>query len=211
MLTIKIEWRIVIGGVVGIALIVLGFWYFTRPLPLLNYPSKGTDIIAFGDSLVEGVGSADGLNFVEQLSGKIGERIINLGHAGDTTSDGLARINQLDVYHPQVVLLLLGGNDYLKKIPIEDTKKNLADIIQNIQARGAIVLLLGVRGGVLKDNFDSMFTNLRDTYRTAYVSDVLSGLLENPRRMTDAVHPNNAGYTIIANRIYPVLTGLIDK
>jgi len=71
-----------------------------------------------------------------------------LGVPGDTTADGLARMSELNAYKPKVVLLLLGGNDYLKRIPQEQTFANLAAIIKDIQSRGAIVLLLGVRGGL---------------------------------------------------------------
>lgn len=202
--------RMIILGVSIVALAVFAIFYFSRATPVVNYPSKGVDIIAFGDSLVEGVGATTGNDFVSLLSRKIGRPIINLGHAGDTTADGIARIGELDDYDPKVVLLLLGGNDHLKKIPVSDTHKNLAVLIENIQARGAVVLLLGVRGGLFNDRFDTEFEDLRDTYHTAFVSDVLDGLFGNRQYMSDAVHPNDAGYEIIAERIYPVLVKMIE-
>ena len=203
------KYRIIIVSILLAAFVALGIFYFSRTGPITNYPSKGTDIVAFGDSLVAGVGSTDGNDFVSLLSGKIGEPIVNLGHAGDTTADGIARISALDDYDPKVVLLLLGGNDHLKKIPVADTRKNLAVLIQNIHARGAVVLLLGVRGGLFNDRFDTEFENLRDTYRTAYVADVLGGLFGNMEYMSDAVHPNDIGYKMIAERVYPVLMSII--
>ena len=193
--------QIVILSVTLSVLVALGIYYFSSPLPITNYPSQGTDIIAFGDSLVGGVGSTDGNDFVSLLSKKIGQPIVNLGHAGDTTADGITRINQLDSYKPKVVLLLLGGNDHLKKIPILETRKNLATLIENIQARGAIVLLLGVRGGLLNDRFDTEFENLQNTYHTAFVPDVLDGLFGDMQYMSDAIHPNDAGYGVIAERM----------
>lgn len=202
--------RMIILGVSIVALAVFAIFYFSRATPVVNYPSKGVDIIAFGDSLVEGVGATTGNDFVSLLSRKIGRPITNLGHAGDTTADGIARIGELDDYDPKVVLLLLGGNDHLKKIPVSDTHKNLAVLIENIQARGAVVLLLGVRGGLFNDRFDTEFEDLRDTYHTAFVSDVLDGLFGNRQYMSDAVHPNDAGYEIIAERIYPVLVKMIE-
>lgn len=202
------KFRILILSILLAIFAALGVFYF-RTEVVANYPSKGTDIIAFGDSLVEGVGAADGNDFVSLLSQKIGQPIVNLGRAGDTTADGVARIGQLDAYNPKVVLLLLGGNDYLRRIPISDTRKNLEILIQNIQARGAVVLLLGVRGGILNDRFAAEFKNLRDTYQTAFVSDVLDGLLGNGQYMADTTHPNAAGYRIIAERIYPILREVI--
>ena len=200
--------NITTGIVIGLFM-VIGIYYFFKPEPIINYPSNGTDIIAFGDSLVEGVGSTQGNDFVSLLSKKIGQPIINLGHSGDTTADGVIRISKLDEYNPKVVILLLGGNDYLKRIPATETFKNLEIIIKNIEARGAIVILVGVQGGILSDHFDKEFKNLRDKYHTAFVSNILSGLLGNPKYMFDGIHPNDIGYSIISERIYSVLIKLI--
>lgn len=205
----KVKLRIVILSVLLAVLVAFGVYYFSRTTPITNYPSSGTDIIAFGDSLVEGVGSTNGNDFVSLLSQKIGMPIINLGHSGDTTIDGIERIKELDDYNPKVVILLLGGNDHLKKILVTDTHKNLAVLIENIQSRGAIVLLLGVRGGLFNDRFDTEFEKLRDTYNTAFVPDVLDGLFGNAKYMSDPIHPNDSGYKIIAERIYPILAGVI--
>lgn len=202
------KYRVFILSILLAVFAVLGGFYF-RTESIANYPSKGTDIIAFGDSLVEGVGAVEGNDFVSLLSQKIGQPIVNLGHAGDTTADGVARIGALDAYNPKVVILLLGGNDYLRRVPISGTHKNLEILIQNIQARGAVVLLLGVRGGILNDRFAAEFKNLRDAYHTAFVPDVLDGLLGQGRYMADAMHPNAAGYRIIAERIYPILMEVI--
>ena len=202
--------RAVILVVIIILLTAIGIYYFARnEKTITNYPSSGTDIIAFGDSLVEGLGSTSGNDFVSLLSREIGEPIVNLGNAGDTTADGLARISQLDEYNPKVVLLLLGGNDHLKKIPVVDTFKNLATLIENIHARGAVVLLLGVRGGLFNDKFDTEFEILQENYNTAFVPDVLGGLFGNDKYMSDTIHPNDIGYGMIADRIYPVLIEII--
>lgn len=174
-----------------------------------NYPSSGVDIIAYGDSLVEGVGSTTGNDFVSVLSRKINHSIINLGHSGDTTKDGLDRIGEIDQYNPKIVILLLGGNDYLKKVPINETRENLSSIIEYIQSKGSIVLLLGVRGGVVSDPFEKEFKDLNHKYKTAFVEDVLDGLVGKTKYMSDLVHPNDAGYKRIADRIYPVLSKLL--
>jgi lysophospholipase L1-like esterase len=189
--------------------LLIGLYYFFHTEPIANYPSRGTEIIAFGDSLVEGVGSTPGNDFVSLLSKKVGRPIVNLGISGNTTADGTSRIDTLNQYQPKIVILVLGGNDYLKKIPITETRKNLEFIIENIQARGAIVLLVGVQGGILNDHFDKEFKNLRDKYHTAFVSNILSGLVGHTQYMSDIVHPNDAGYRMMAERIYPILTQLL--
>jgi acyl-CoA thioesterase I len=198
--------------ILGAALLVGGIiWFFSsQKSEITNYPSGGTDIIAFGDSLVSGAGATKGNDFVSLLSKRIGTDIINLGVPGNTTADGLARLYELDAYNPKIVILLLGGNDHLKRVPIETTFHNLEKIVQAIQAKGAIVLLLGVKGNLFGDNFESQFESLRDTYHTAYVPNVLDGLFGNQTYMADAVHPNDAGNKIIAERVYPVLEEILN-
>ena len=186
------------------------YLFFFNAAPITNYPSVGTDIVAFGDSLVAGTGATEGRGFVSLLSTAIGQPVINLGVPGNTTQDGFARMSELNAYKPKVVLLLLGGNDYLKRIPQEQTFANLAAIIKDVQSRGAIVLLLGVRGGLFGDHFSGGFEDLRGAYHTAYVSDVLDGLLGDKKYMSDQIHPNDAGYAKIAERITPVLKKLLQ-
>ncbi len=199
-------------AVFGLALLVAIVFFIFRASKkeiIKNYPSSGTEIIAFGDSLVEGVGASHGKDFVSLLSSKIGRPIINLGVSGNTTIDGLARMEKLNKYNPKIVILLFGGNDHLQKIPIDRTFLNLEQIIENIQERGAIVLLLGVRGNLLGNKFKPEFKKLSDKYRTAFVPDVLEGLFGNQKYMADAVHPNDDGNAIIAERIYPVMVTLL--
>lgn len=196
----------------GVAVVVLAILYFVfgGSTEIKNYPSKGKDIVAFGDSLVAGVGaSGENTNFVSILSRRIGKPIVNLGVSGNTTEDGLARLNELDKYKPKVVILLLGGNDYLKKVPIDTTFSNLEKIIKNIQSRGAVVLLLGVRGGIVTDKFDEKFEELADKTGSAFVSNVLDGLITKQEYMSDPIHPNDTGYAKIATRVYPVLYKVI--
>ncbi len=172
---------------------------------ITNYPSQGRDIIAFGDSLVAGVGSNSG-GFVDLL----GERVINLGVSGNTTRDALARIEELDAYDPKVVIVLLGGNDFLRKVPETETFSNLSQIIQEVQRRGAVVLLLGVRSGVLSNRHDREFKRLAEEFGTAYVPDVLDGVFGQPDLMYDTIHPNDSGYKLIADRVRPELRKLIE-
>lgn len=203
---------LIILGAVALVFLIASFALFSpqKTPDIKNFPSHGTDIIAFGDSLVSGTGSTAGHDFVALLSNKIGQPIINLGHAGDTTADALARIDEIDRYHPKVVLVLLGGNDRLRNVAADKTFGNLGTIIAHIQSAGGIVLLLGIRGGITSDPYASRFEALSSAYRTSYVSDVLDGLFANQKFMSDAVHPNDAGYAHIADRVYPVLKPLLQ-
>lgn len=189
--------------VIAIFLLGVGFFFFKPEQKITNYPSSGDSVVAFGDSLIEGVGATSGNDFVSQLSKKIGEPIINLGISGNTTAQGLARVDRIAEYKPKVVLVLLGGNDYLQKVPRKETFRNLEMIISNIQATGAVVVLLGIQGGVLDDPYEGEFEALARKKGTLYVSNMLEGLVGNSRYMSDAIHPNDVGYLKMVERVYP--------
>jgi len=186
------------------------FIFFSGEPVVTNVPSSGTSIVAFGDSLVEGVGANKGNDFVSILSRQINEPIVNLGRSGNTTRDAITRIDEVLEQDPKVVLLLFGGNDFLQQIPAAETFKNLEQIIQTIHQSGSAVLLLGVRGGILRDNFKGEFAALTKKHHTAYVSDVLDGLLGNQQLMSDSIHPNDAGYQVMADRVQPELEALLE-
>ena len=201
----KIIIVLLLGVIFGLALYYLSGENNT----VKNYPTRDGPIVAFGDSLVRGVGSTSGNDFVSLLSGKIDEQIINLGVSGDTTRDGLGRLEEVISNRPRIVILLLGGNDYLKRIPREENFQKLRTLISKFQEDGAAVILLGVRGGLLVDHFDSDFENLAEETGTAYVPDVLDGLFRNKNLMSDEIHPNDKGYQLIAEKIYPVLSKIL--
>ncbi len=198
-----------VGVLIGIILWLL-FGFSTQEIR--NYPSKGVGVIAFGDSLIEGVGSTDGEDLVSLLSVKTGVSIQNFGRSGDTTELALERLPQVleEVPNPKVVIILLGGNDFLRKVPRTQTFKNMEEIITAFQERGAVVLILGIRGGIFKDNFQEEFENLSKMYATGYVPNVLSGLIGRAEYMYDSIHPNNVGYKKVADRVYPVLSKFIN-
>lgn len=189
----------------AITILWLGWLFFASEREIVNYPPKNERIVAFGDSLVAGSGATADNDFVSLLSKQLGRPITNLGVPGDTTADGLARITTVTAKDPGVVVLLLGGNDYLRKIPEEQTFANLRSIIAKLQEQGATVVLLGIRGGILRDNFLNQFDALAEETGVIYVPDVLDGLVGNDQFMSDTIHPNNAGYARIAERVFKAL------
>ncbi len=196
-------------ALIGVLIVFLIFFFFSQKNEIVNYPPKDGTVVAFGDSLVKGVGAAEDLGFISVLQGKIGEEIVNLGVPGDTTRDGLARIEEVRVLEPRIVILLLGGNDYLQKIPKEETFTNLKTIIKTLQQDGTLVVLLGVRGGLLTDGYDEAFDDLASESGVVFVPDILDGVFGKASLMSDAVHPNAAGYALIAERVYEAIKGVL--
>jgi acyl-CoA thioesterase-1 len=191
-------------------LVVLGLLYFLWPDEPPQYPTAGSTIVVFGDSLAQGVGATSGHDIASLLDAALEPPVINLGESGDTTHDALGRIDSLLDTDPRVVVLMVGGNDAIRKLPIEDTFANLATIIEQVHASGAAVILVGEPGGLLSSQYEEEYERLAETYHTFYVSNILSGLIGQPEFMSDYIHPNNAGYEKAAARILPVVQEAIS-
>ena len=201
--------NIVLGTVIVTAVMgtAAGFFFFhsSNAQMSCNTVVPRPIIIAFGDSLVEGYGAREGGDFVSKLSARIGVPILNYGKSGDTTTDGLARVKEVEG-RADIVILLLGGNDALRKTPLAETKQNLATLIERFQAGGRTqVVLVGVLGGFPSDPYAPMFKELAKERDVTFVPNILSGLIANSKYMSDQVHPNEAGYEKIADRLTPIM------
>jgi acyl-CoA thioesterase-1 len=203
------RWNVLVIAI-GTALVAAVTLWWTRGPSITNYPTAGTNIIIFGDSLAWGQGSTDGGDIASRLSRQFDLSVLNLGVSGDTTADGLARIEQVLEQDPHVVIVLLGGNDALRKVPVETTFANLTQIIEQLQAAGAAVLLVGEPGGLYGSRYPKMYEGLAKQYGVAYVPNILHGLIGRAEYMSDAIHPNDAGYAVAADRIAPLLQALLD-
>ncbi|OHA84470.1 MAG: hypothetical protein A2408_04150 [Candidatus Yonathbacteria bacterium RIFOXYC1_FULL_52_10] len=190
---------------IGIGALVLGGALFLmRGEEVYGYPPlRGTTTVFFGDSLVLGVGATAGNDLASLLEKRLNVPIVNAGKSGDTTTMARARFSRDVLAHdPRVVLILLGGNDFLKHVPREETFTNLKAMIDELHARGTMVVLLGVRGGIIGDSYESDFDTLAEDTHVVYVANVLEGIIGNPEYLSDAIHPNDLGYARIAERVY---------
>ncbi|MCU1229475.1 MAG: lipolytic enzyme family [Acidobacteria bacterium] len=199
---------LVLIAVVVIALIWL-LWpsSYSR---VANLSSRGTAIVAFGDSLTAGFGAASGEDYPTKLAQLIRMPVVNAGVSGDTTESALARIDA-DVLarEPRLVIVGLGGNDFLHGVPIATTEANLRTIVQQIERRGSMVILLGFRFPSMNANYESMYERIAHDERCLLVPNVLRGILTDPSLKSDEIHPNGRGYALIAERIAGPCKGLL--
>jgi acyl-CoA thioesterase I len=196
-----------------IAVVLAGFavfWLFRSGDPRPARPTAGQGIIAFGDSLVEGRGATPGHDFVSVLSRRLGVPIINAGRSGDTAESALSRLDLAVLARdPRVVIVLLGGNDYLRRVPREKTFGHLATIVERIRQRGAAVVLVGVTVGLLTDPYGEEYEALARRTSAGFIPDILNGIIGHADRMSDAIHPNDQGHQMIADRLEPALRDLL--
>jgi len=196
--------KYLVFAIAGVALGVLVLLFVGGKDVPKNYPPKNATIVAFGDSLVEGQGATEGNDFVSQLETRIGRPIENYGVGGNTTKDGVARMGEIIERDPGLVLIVLGGNDTLRRIAIEETERNLRTLIGTVIEKGSVVMFIGVRGGIVGTEREDMYERVADEYGAIYVPDILDGILLTPERMHDGIHPNDAGYAQIADRLAQV-------
>ncbi len=196
----------------AVVVLIWGGFRFFRTVSYKNFPPTATGgWIAYGDSLTSGFGAADGSDYPAFLSKKLNVPIRNFGVAGDTTADGLKRLDAALEIHPRVVLLCLGGNDGLQHLSAEDMVSNLRQIIRAFQRDGSFVVLIGVHSVSVFDSNDGKFKKLAKEEHTMYVPDILDGVLGSPGKMSDRIHPNEAGYEQIAGRLADLLEPLLPK
>jgi lysophospholipase L1-like esterase len=185
-----------------VALVILGTPACNKSTP--TTPSS-TDVVAFGDSLTFGIGATTGNNYVAVLARRVGVSIHNAGWPGDTTGSALSRLSQAVLSrNPRLVVVLLGGNDLLQGVPVPTRVTNIRMIVERIRNTGAAVILVGLGQGQL-DPFDGALPGIATSTGSTYVPDVLEGIIGNPALLSDAIHPNDAGYALMADRIEPAL------
>lgn len=202
---------IIAAAAVVLLIIVWALWP-SRFSKVKNLDSHGSSIVAFGDSLTAGYGAQPGEDYPTTLSRLISAPVINAGVSGDTTEASLARIdNDVLSRNPRIVIVGLGGNDFLRGVPIAATEANLRTIVGKIRGAGAMVVLLGFRFPSLTANYESMYERVAEEERCLLVDGVLRGILTDPALKSDEIHPNARGYQKMADRIASPLNRLIRK
>src|SRR5204863_3532433 len=113
------------------------------PARLLRLPGDAV-VLAFGDSLTFGTGAAEQESYPAQLELLIGRRVVRAGIPGEVTSQALARLPAaLDEHAPRLLLLCIGGNDFLQRLGNPQAESNVRAMVQLAKSRGVEVMLIG--------------------------------------------------------------------
>ena len=179
-----------------------------------------TKIMLYGDSLMAGYGLSQNENLSSALSSifNVGDskvQIINASVSGNTSSNGLARLDWSLEDKPNIVILCLGANDMLRGIDPKLTKQNLNKIIEKMLKNGSKVILAGMRspenmGQNYQQKFDLIYQELAEEHDVIFMPFLLDGIaLEKDYLQSDFKHPNALGVNIMSSNLYPyILQGI---
>ena len=194
-----------------------------KPLATPRESSNCPRVVAFGDSLTAGFGLTEKESYPYLLQQKLDAdgfdyEVVNAGVSGETSLGGLERVDWvLEQENVKILILELGANDLLRRVPPAKMKENLSKIIEKAQAKKITVLLCGMlappsAGAQYQRDFVDAFPDLASKYKTAFLPFVLEGVaLDQKLNQADGIHPNADGEKIMTDTIYKSLLPLLKK
>ncbi|MFA4906229.1 MAG: GDSL-type esterase/lipase family protein [Candidatus Margulisiibacteriota bacterium] len=172
------------------------------------YDAKGTTIVCFGNSITAGNGAVTGEDYPARLGQMVKLPVINLGRSGDTTESALLRIDEIFKHDPRLVIVELGGNDYIRRFPSSKTFDNLMLIIEKIQARKIVVVLISMPLG---PGYESGYKDLAKKHGAVLIEGVMGKIFDDKSLMADELHPNSKGYEKLAEEVAKVIGPLLEE
>ena len=176
---------------------------------------KGATVLILGDSLSYGTGAKEGEDYPTLLAQATGWKMINEGVPGDTTAGGLERLPELlEEYQPKLLIVELGGNDFLQQLPKSQTEANLKAILTLAKAQNIPTTLVAIpeinalRAAVGSLSDHGLYEAIAKETKTPLIKDVFSGVLSDRSLKADQVHPNAAGYLKVSNEMQVALKEL---
>lgn len=171
---------------------------------------KARPVLALGDSLTAGFGASPGADYPSRLAARTGLKVINGGVSGDTSAQALARLPELLRQKPQLVLVGIGGNDFLRRLPLTETRANITAIIAACRAAGARVMLIAIPAPTLGAALGSpsdhpLYAEIAATEKVPLLENLWSPILGDSALKSDEIHANAAGYDRFAERLATAL------
>ncbi len=179
-------------------------------------------LVCFGDSITAGYGLADGQSFPDALQRQLNAQgyhyqVVNQGTSGATTKDAVSSLPSLLRLHPEVVIVEFGGNDGLRGLPPDQTRRNLDQVLTALESAHIKILLAGITlppnyGSDYVQSFDQIFRTLAAHHHVAFVPMIYKDLIHVPNTIQqDGIHPTAKGSEIIAKTLLPALKPLLRK
>ncbi len=158
-------------------------------------------IVCFGDSLTQGYGSSEGNTYPYFLQQLTNLPVVNKGINGNTSKDGLNRIDDILTAQNSIILVEFGANDFFQQIPISETRENMEQIIDKLKTTDNVVVLVSIEDKQLKQLY-TMLKSLAKEKKVLFINGMLNEIWNDRTLFSDEVHPNSKGYKIVAEKIY---------
>ena len=179
-------------------------------------------LVCYGDSITAGYGLPYGKSYPDALQRLLDAQgyhyqVRNMGSSGATTKDAAANLSSVLDLHPAVVIVEFGGNDGLRGLPLEQTRRNLDQVLTALENAHIKILLAGITlppnyGPDYIRSFDQLFRELATKHRAAFVPMIYKNLIHVPGTLQpDGIHPTAKGSQIVANTLLPALKPLLRK
>lgn len=174
-------------------------------------------VVVFGDSLSAGYGIDVDQSWTALLQTRLESqgyehRVVNASISGETTEGGKTRIGTaLENFHPDLVILELGGNDGLRGFPTNVMKDNIRTIIQTTQNHGAEIVILGIRiptnyGPRYTQAFEGVYRELAAELEIPWIEFFMEGIALNDDLMQDdGIHPNAEAQPLLLDNAWPII------
>jgi len=176
---------------------------------------KDATVLVLGDSLSFGMGAKEGEDYPTLLAQTTGWKMINAGVPGNTSAGGLERLPHLLTEHqPQLLIVELGGNDFLHQLPPDQTEANLNAILSLAKAQRIQTILVAIpelnalRAAVGNLADHAMYERIAKETATPLIADVFSDVLSDRALKADQIHPNATGYSKVSEKLYQSLKEL---
>jgi acyl-CoA thioesterase-1 len=183
-----------------IALALLGGCGSERP-KLERLPPEAV-ILAFGDSLTFGTGATEEESYPAQLEQLVGRRVVRAGVPGEVSAQALARLpGALDEHAPRLLLLCIGGNDFLRRLGNDQAERNVRAMVELAKSRGVAVLLIGTPEPGFTVSPPPFYAGIARELRVPYEEGIIGEVLKDRSLKADLIHPNARGYRLIAERL----------
>ena len=174
--------------------------------PALERLPSDSVVLAFGDSLTFGTGASENESYPAQLERIIGRRVVRAGVPGEVTAQALERLpGALDEHNPRLLLLCIGGNDFLRRLGNAQAERNVRAMVKLAQSRGIGVILIGTPEPGLLPSPPAFYGAIAKDFGLAYEDAVITEVLKDASLKSDPVHPNARGYRVIAERLAATL------
>jgi acyl-CoA thioesterase-1 len=205
--------------------LVVSIWLTLLAGTLITRSSQAADrpvLVCFGDSITAGYGLQTGQAYPDYLQQKLDSlgfhyRVNNQGTSGATTKDAVASLHSIQLLRPEIVIVEFGGNDGLRGLPPDQTRRNLNQVLTTLENAHIKVLLAGITlppnyGSDYIRSFDQVFRDLAAQHHSAFVPMIYKDLVHVPNTIQpDGIHPTALGSQIIVETLLPALKPLLRK